>query len=316
MPENDKGLDEHFSPEEVERLRTILDSEKKEPAAKAKQSSKRARTKFSLARTPKWILILVAVVATITLAFVYVKIVDPIIAKNNAISELTDKVEKSAIVAQNDEFISFLPDAGAAGEIPEGVNPKQLGLGEDEKLTDPAAFVFSSENANADSHVLDIYMDFYSQRSRDFITINQSVLENMVESGTLVIRVYPVLNTEPFSIHAPEALAEVFGTAPDKAWGFFTNLLKESITLTGDETTDQVVTFIADNAKANGGTEVDEASIVNATFLTWLYTAADDPRVAVGYVPPVIYVDDKELDQDTWTINDPEQMLKFFSSLS
>jgi hypothetical protein len=246
----------------------------------------------------------------------YVRVVEPQIAKSNAAAELSNQAEKKPILAQNGELISFEAKSDSAKEIPKGVNPKQLGLGEDGKVTDSAAFVFASDEANADSHVIDIYMDFYSQRSRDFISLNQNALENKIQSGDVILRVHPVLNSEPFSVYAPEALAEVFGTAPDKAWGFFTNLLEDSITLTGQESSDEIVAFIAKHAQDNGGTEVDAASITNATFLTWLYTAAEDPKVAVGYIPPVLYVDDKELDQDKWRINDPEQMLKLFSTLN
>lgn len=315
MPDKDEKLEDYFSDEQIRRLKT-LDVTNENFRASLESNEKYNRRKFSLARTPKWLITLVGIAVVMALAFFYVRVVDPWIAQNNANAALANPIEQQSIVAQNDEFIPYLPDAKAAGEIPEGVNPEQLSLGESGVISEPSVFIFSSKNANADSHVLDLYMDFYSQRSRDFITINQTTLENLVKSGKLTIRVHPVLNKEPFSIHAPEALAEAFGTAPDKAWGFFTDLLKESITLTGDETTDEIVTFIANNANDNGVKAIDSASIVNATFLTWLYTTVDDPKLKTGYIPPVIYVDDKELDQDIWSINNPEQMLKYFSALS
>lgn len=316
MSDDDSKLEDNFSAEEVERLRSILDSDNE---AKSKT---RARKHFSLRNLPGWLKLLMAVVVVVGLAFGYVKIIEPWIAQMNATAELEKDTNQKPVVAQNTDFIKFKPDAAAAGEIPKGVNPNQLGLGEGTKLTDPASFIFASNSATADSHVVDVYMDFYSQRSRDFITINKSTLENQIETGKIILKIHPVLNSEPFSIYAPEALAEAFGTAPEKAWSFFTDLLKESITLTGNESSEEIVDFIAKNAKENIGREkgdpnrIDAESIVNGTFLTWLYTAADDPKLAVGYTPPVIYIDDKEIDQDTWTINDPEMMVKLFSSLS
>jgi hypothetical protein len=318
MPDKDEPISEQFSPEELKRLRTILDADKadgvvEEPKAVAVAPK---RKRFSLATTPKWLIVLVGVVVAAALAFGYVKFIDPQLAKSEAAAELNKQVAKSPVLAQNADFLEYKPDASATAELPPGVNPKQLALGEGKKVTDTAAFVFASEKANSESHTLDLYIDFYSQRSRDFITLNKSALENKIQSGEIVLRVHPVLNSDPFSVYAPEALAEVFGTAPDKAWPFFTNLMKDSITLTGSETSDEIVAFINKRAQDNGAKEVSEASIVNATFLTWLYTAAKDPKVAVGYVPPIIYVDDKELDQDKWRINDPEQMLKLFATLN
>lgn len=315
MSDKEKELSEHFSPEEVERLKGILSAEEK---------AKLISPKFSISKSPKWLIVLVGIAATVGLAFGYVRVIDPWIAQLNAEEDLNSQVEEEPIRAQNSELIPFTPDASSAGEIPPGVNPLQLGLGENGSLSEPAHFVFSSANADENSHVVDIYMDFYSQRSRDFISRNSSTLESLTESGKLVLRIYPVLNKEAFSIYAPEALAEVFATAPDKAWGFFTDLIQESATLTGAETSEQVVSFIANNAQENIGTCVleggnvcvDEASIVNATFLTWLYTASDDLRLAVGYIPPVIYVDGDELDQDAVTITDPAAMVRFFSTLS
>lgn len=312
MSDSNKDLSEHFSPEEVERLRTILDTEKQAPTP----ATKTVKRSFSIAKTPKWLIFLVAVAVTIALAFVYVKFVDPWIAQINASSALKDAPVAKPIVAQNDKFLPFKPDAKKTGEIPPGVNPKQLALAEKGKITAPSVFIFASANASKKSHTLDIYMDFNAQRSRDFITLNKDSLEYMIKSGKLILRVHPVLTKEPFSVQAPEALAEIFGTAPTKAWGFFTNTLKDSIQFTGTETPDQIVAFVAKHAQDNGGTQVNAASIVNGTFLTWLYTTSDDTKLKVGYEPPVIYVDNKELDQSKWSINNSTQMLQFFSSLS
>lgn len=330
MPDEKKPLNEYFSPEEADRLRALLgasdsktqeesgskqDEEPDDYNAKATSKPKRAHRKFSIAETPRWLIVLVGVVVAVALAFGYVKFVDPVIAEKQAAAQLDVKLAKSPIVGQNTELLSYKPDAKAAGEIPTGVNPKQLGLGENGKLTSTSAFVFASDKATKKSHVMDVYMDFYSQRARDFITINKSTLAENIQTGDLILRIHPILNKDSFSIYAPEALAEVFGTAPKKAWGFFTNLMKDSITLTGQEKPDQILDFIAKTAQDNGGKQIDEASIGNATFLTWLYTASTDAKLKVGYTPPVIYVDDKELDQNKWTINDPEDMVEFFSSL-
>lgn len=315
MSDDRKNLDQLFSPEEADRLRKLLDSN---PVETEESSSRPERAKPAKTRNgfPRWIMLVAAVVATVALAFGYVKFVDPLIQTNQAEAALNTKQEKSPIVASNTSMLSYKPDAKQAGEIPEGVNPKQLALGSGKTIDKSSVFIFKSKLANDKSHVMDVYMDLYSQRGRDFITLNRSTLEDQIETGNLVLRVHPVLNSSPFSIYAPEALAEVFGTAPNKAWGFFTDLMKESITLTGTEKSDSIVKFIAKIADDSGAKDVDAASIQNATFLTWLYTASNDSKLKVGYTPPVIYTDGVELDQNKWTINDPESMVKYFLSLS
>ena len=250
MPEQKPKTEE----EELEELRRIVSEHGLELTA-----DKPAKEKLIAGVKKKtFIAILTSLaVASVVAAFAFVRFIEPSLAINDAKAALEQEIEKASIVAVNSDMIPFKPDAKEAGEIPPGVNPKQLALAKAGELTEPAHFTFASELADENSHSIDVYTDFYSQRGRDFITINQRLLEAKIATGDIVLNVYPVLNEDAFSIYAPEALAEVFGTAPTKAWGFFANLMKDSIKLTGAEDASDIASFIATVAQANGGEEVD-----------------------------------------------------------
>lgn len=272
------------------------------------------------AKFPAWVWLAAVVILGVGSALFYVRIIEPWIVSIIAQGELNKEPHVEApIVAQNTEMISWPTNIE---ELPPGVNPQQLSLGRDGVSDETAVFVFASELSGEHSLHLDVYLDFYSQRGRDFFVINKPLFENIVGSGEIVLRIYPVLNNESFSIYGAEALAEAFATNPERAWPFFNALLKESILLEGPEDADTVAAFVANIARLSLGCNpakpeycIDSDSIQNATFLSWLYTPNSDPRLNVGYTPPVIYVDGKELDQSIWIINDPDLMRGFFFDL-
>lgn len=325
-----------LSPEELEALRKILaKNEGEQPPKEAEvKPQKPAKSKRNTPAAPRkaWyrnkvILSLLAVVVTMGLAAVYVFAIEPAIALKQAENALNEQKARSAVVAGNSEFISYEPENEE--HRLSGANPKQLALGEDGKITPPAYFEFRSENSTKDSHVLDLYIDFYSQRARDLISLNQGAFSSFIGSGDIILRVHPVVQTDGFSVFAPEALAEVFGTHPKQAWPFFVSLMKNSDELLDNSNTEEAknptpqetIAFIA-KISANEGIStgspdgVDADSIKYLTFFSWLYGGSEDEKLEVGYYPPVLYIDGKEVDQEKWILTDPDSMLKLLAGLS
>lgn len=318
---------EKFTPEELQRLRTLLE-EQQTGASPAEELTPAKHT--TRARRPWWrnkvILLLMAIGAVVGLAALYVFVLEPFIALKAAENELDHGKSKAAVTVANSEILPFTaPDDSAV--LP-GANPKQLALGKDGQITTPSYFEFSSEKSSASSHVLDLYIDFYSQRSRDLIALNQATFESFIGTGDIILRVHPVLDSAGFSVFAPEALAEVSGTHPELAWSFFVSLMKNSDALLNNASTESasaptsedIVNFIASISEQVGvptgsPNGVDADSIKYLSFFSWLYAGRDDEKLLVGYYPPVLYIDGEEVDQELWVLTDPDSLLKLLSRL-
>ncbi len=322
---------ENLSPEEVAKLKQLLNSDEssseKTPAEKKPKPKKEsAPKKPAKKKGPNKVVILaVSIVGVIALALGYGLVVDPAIRLQQAKDELSQEVASSAVVAGNSEMIAYSP---LEEDLLPGSNPKQLALGSDGMVSEPPYFEFRSENSTKDSKVVDLYIDFYSQRSRDFIAFNQATLSNLIGNGTLILRVHPVLQNDGFSLFAPEALAESFVTSPKLSWAFFTKLMKESnqvlsVTSTEDDTPaneQEIVEFIAKIAVEVGiptgaGTAAGETGGVDAnsmkylSFFSWLHSGTRAEELAVGYYPPILYIDGEEVDQEKWPLGDSDKVL-------
>lgn len=324
---------ENLTPEEVAKLRGLLGEDKTETEAVKEPKTQEEPKNPRPPRTPRkpWfknkvILAILALVVTMALAATYVFFIEPAVTLNNAKNELSQEVTKSAVTVGNDEIVSYTPENEE--DILAGANPKQIALGEDGKATTPAYIEFKSENSTADSHVVDLYIDFFSQRSRDLISLNYQTFQNYIGSGSIILRVHPVVDSAGFSIYAPEALSEVAGTHPDLAWDFFVSLMRNSDSVLNNQNTEEakevsskeIVEFIASIAKdtkipTGSPNGVDADSIKYLSFFSWLYSGGRDEKLKTGYYPPVLYIDDKEVDQDKWILTNPDSVLQLLTTL-
>ena len=313
-----------LSPEELEELRALLETKKKTEES-AQLRSKPAKSTIPL-RKNKVFLALVALITVIALAFAWTVAVDPWLKLRAAEKELQNQINLERVIGWNSTMSSFVPLKES--HILPGSNPKQLALGTEDAQTVPAYLEFRSANASEDSHVLELFIDFYSQRARDFIALNQDTLRGFLASGKIILRIHPVVQTDGFSIFAPEALSEVMATHPRLAWDFFVNLMKNSneiLSVVNPEeanapTAKEIVAFIARISKDSGvptgsPNGVDADSIKYLSFFSWLYAGGEDDRLQVGYYPPVLYINDKEVDQERYPLSDPEAFFKLLSSL-
>lgn len=200
--------------------------------------------------------------------------------------------------AYNTELLTF------TGDKVENVNIEQKALGRDGKVSSPAGFYFSNGKAG-DKKVVDIYVDFSSQRSRDFLIFNRNTLKGLVDNGTIDLRIHPVPTGNAFTMYAAEAIAESFYTDPDKSWNFMLNLLRESVGFSSDKNEDYL-NFVAKVAKDSKVSQVDAESIKNGTFSSWLVSVSNDERLKAGFYPPLIYIDNRIVDTSKVSVNDSE----------
>ena len=206
------------------------------------------------------------------------------------------------IQALNTDLVTY------EGQKLDRANVDQKGLAQGEELTESPAFIFTNGKENADRKVMDFYFDFSDQRSRDALISNSISLRGLVESGQVELRLHPLFGGRAYSVYASEALAEVFAADTDLAWDSLMVLLRNAPELAASDSNDEVVQGIVSRLAADGVTAVDEESIKNGTFATWLLSIGNDPKLNSAVAPklPYILVDDRALNLSVDQLNDPD----------
>lgn len=190
------------------------------------------------------------------------------------------------------------------GQVLEGANTEQKALtgGSNNNAEEAAVFIFGNGKEN-DKKIMDIYLDFDSQRSRDFLLINQTTLKSLVESGTIELRLHPVSSGSALSMYSPEALAETFVKSPDKAWSLLISTMKLSAESQANAELDVLEALVGKIEELNIS-DVTSETIQNGTFSGWIIKVGDDNKLQTGYYPPIVYLNDAVIDPDKVDFND------------
>jgi hypothetical protein len=235
--------------------------------------------------------------------------VEPQLAKKSAQEQLQQAQDaRGTLRLANTTLSSFAP-----AELIEGTNPDQKALISGDLGREAGVFIFGNGASQASAQVMDVYLDFSSQRSRDFFLQNQTVLQSAIQAGAVELRIHPVPNSSsPFSLYAPEALAEAAVLQPDFAWPLLIDLLKLSTELSTTPT-DDVAQAVASRAERAGVRGIDRASITNGTFASWLLAVGEDSKVRSPYGLPAIYRGGELLDSSTVDINNPNVFREYLT---
>lgn len=256
------------------------------------------------------ITLIVGIATAIGLAFGYVYVVDPMVKENKASKQLSKAFENRAPMSpSNTESLPYS----------EANSSTALALGKNGSITDPAALIFSNGKDNPDKSTFSIYMDFSSQRSRDFLAMNNGTIKNMIESGVIDLEIYPVPTSDPFSVYAGETLSETFASSPEKAWYILIELLKISTEIDTSETVmsnEDIIARIATSSESVGAVDVTADSIRSGKYANWLLTIGDDSRVKNEFGLPGLYVDGTLIDQDSVNINDSASLVRLMKGNS
>lgn len=202
---------------------------------------------------------------------------------------------KKPLTVKNATAVPLSQEQGTSGQ-------RALSEGKKEKPTTPPALLFTSAQDNG-RKTLDLYLDYSSQRSRDFLLLNQTTLRELVETGELELRVHPLLSGKPLGIYSFEALSEAASTTPEAAWPLLVALAKEAPALPREEA-GPALKLVAREAKKAGAASVTEATITKGSFVGWLSTSAQDPRLGEGLPAPAVFLNDKLLDATKLNLND------------
>lgn len=200
------------------------------------------------------------------------------------------------IVAANNKIVPF------SSKIIKNTDKNQRALSKDgKKATVPPSFIFNNgvSSSKSDAKPFDIYMDFANTGGRGFILLNQSVLQGLIKSGKIELRIHPVPSRNIVSLYIPEAIAEVFNQSPDKAWGFMLDALK--VGLQDEEKGDdakQLAKRMRDVARDNDIINVDGKSIREGYFVSWILSLTGDKNIPSGSKLPLYYLNDKKVNFD------------------
>lgn len=227
---------------------------------------------------------------------------------NKANKELANVLSmKAPVSAWNDELLIF-----TTGQIIENTNIEQKALGRNGEVTTPARFIFSNGKGK-NPKTVKAFLDFSEQRSRDFILINKDLLQGLIEGGVINLEVYSIPAGRGYSIFSTEALAEAFVSEPDKAWEYFIELMKLSAELESNVSADEMVERIAETAHKVKINQIDEDSIWNGSFTSWILTVGEDPFLQTGVLLPEVMVNNEAI-ADIININDTEALRRVITS--
>lgn len=240
-----------------------------------------------------------ALLAALLGAFLMVFVVEPQIKKMQAQDSIVHLEDQRGPLQARPNNLALFP-----GEVLEGTNPEQKALADASgQVVTPPAFTFTNEKESEGKKQVEVYLDFSSQRSRDFLLMNASSLQGMIEGGLIDLIIHPVVTSHPFSLHAAEGVAESFYSNEAKAWPYLLELMRASAALAGDESQD-FAKVTAEVARKLEVASVDEASIRNGTFTTWLLTGTQVERLQGEVFLPLVFVEGKPLEASN--LNDPQ----------
>lgn len=239
-------------------------------------------------------LVIIVVFAIITNFFIL-----PKIAQHNAQKDLNQlSSQKGDITVWNDGLVSY------SGDKIDNTNTDQKALaGTDGIAVEPPSFVFTNGKQTA-AKTVDIYLDFSSQKSRDTFLVNKNMLKNLVEYGTIKLKIHPVVTSDMFSTYAAESISEVSYASPTKTWDFATQIMDLSANIS-DKAPDNVANEMAKIAQNLSIKLVTSDAIKNGTFSSWIYSSKNDPILNNGnFELPIIRVNDTTLDPNKVNFND------------
>jgi hypothetical protein len=248
-------------------------------------------------------LAILGIIGAILLAFFMQFVVTPWITARNEVSTLNNiAITNGPITPLNITLVTF------QGQKIANANTSQKALAVGSVVATPAGFIFSN-GKEGNRHVVDVFLDFSSQHSRDFLLMNRNNLEALITNGLIELRLHPVPTGNALSMYSAEAIAEAFVTTPDKAWDFNLELTRLAATVDTNKAED-IVALIEETAKEINVTGIDAASIQNGTFSSWIISVGDDTRLQKAFTPPLIYIDGKILDVSTVNVNNPDDFRK------
>lgn len=227
---------------------------------------------------------------SILVAFVIARVVIPKMEHNKAVDELKNMSLVGELTPYNKEVIQF-----SGGRIEEAsIEHKALGI--NGAPTTPPAFIFYNGIKAENRSVVNLYVDFGEQRSRDVILLNAPDLKALVSAGTIELHIHAILTGNPVSTYTAESLAEIFATQPDKSWDSLIELLKKGSEMDGMGLEyDEILNEIVGTVNKLGVDDVTADTVKNGAYVKWLLSLGNAPELSVGMDIPRVTANNVEI---------------------
>lgn len=246
-------------------------------------------------------LLLACLVVGVGTALLFNFVVTPYFKSQSAKEDLSNvAAQRGNLIAVNNTAVTF------QGQRIETATLDQLALSSGATQEPGAVFIFGNSKPG-EKKTVEVFVDFKSQRSRDFMLINHNALKNMIENGLIELRVIPVPTGNAYGVYAAEAVAETFVSNPDKAWTVMFELLRQGSAVDADDA-NLVAERVAEVVKSvTKNDDVTDKTIQSGAFSGWIMAAAKDRRLASGFSPPMVYVNGEVVDPNEVNLNSPEE---------
>lgn len=200
--------------------------------------------------------------------------------------------------ATNSEMVVF------EGQVLENANINQKALATNGTATNPPGIVFG--NGSLAPKKVEIYIDVNAQASRNFVLMNSESLQYMVESGAIELTVRPFVGSTVFSMYGAEALMEAATLSPENTWEYFIGVLKLSASAQEKELKqDEIAQALGKLATKTDIDGIDQESIQNGTFSSWLLSLGNDPNLGKMSVPGLV-INGSVVDTQDVNLNDAD----------
>jgi len=240
----------------------------------------------------------------------YVFGLDPYLKTKAAEKDLSEMfANRGPIQAENTTVFDFnIEYSEDIGEI-----AKQKALGSD-NAPSMATFSFTNGKTSESNQTkeLETYLDFNSQRSRDFFNQNSDSLKSLVETGKITLNVIPVPSDNPYSAYAPEALAIVFEKYPDKAWDSLKQLMKLSVVIADEGVTDknEIIKRIVKSINSTGAS-ITSKEILKGEYASWVLSVATSEKLKTSGGIPALYLNGDLVNTDEVDILNSESLVSY-----
>lgn len=250
-----------------------------------------------------WILVLIgACILAFGAALLVTFVVSPYLANQKIEDKAPPTIQKRGpITASNTTVVIF------NGQKLETATIDQKALALNNLQTDTAGFIFGNGDNSGNKKILEVFVDFNNQRSRDFMLINRSELQSFVESGSVELHVLPVPTGKAYGAYSAEAIAETFANKPESAWNLMFELLRRGLTVGTDDVNEVAEIVVETTEEATNSTFVTTETLRSGAFSSWLISGGNDSRLTNKFYPPLIYIDGQVIDVNAVNVNDPEE---------
>lgn len=272
-----------MTPEELQKAMLRLQGQKTEKSIDEIYIKK--------SKSPLWIILIIILAILVSIGSAYaIRTYQGKVSTSNDLANA--KAIAGPLVVLNPKVVSY------GGNSTKDADYKDQALASGGTITTPPGVIFGNTKTNT-KNVLEFYIDFSSQKSRDMILYNQNMIKSFIESGLTKVIIHPILSGN-FGNYAAESLMEVVSVNPDEAWNYLIESLKLSATWSDDPPdAKDMVDGLVKLAKDKSNVTLFADDINRGLFISWMLSIKSDSHLTGGFDLPLIYYNNQKVNVES-----------------